>query len=84
MVVLSGGDGNPAWRHFTPGSERSAPIPDLSEIPEIDDISSGNLAWMVFAIRIPGFEYDELSYGALNDRLWSAWAIDLYSAQLVQ
>lgn len=81
MILMIGGDGNPAWRQFVPGDVYEAPIPDLSTIPEIDDISTGFIFWVIYAIQIPGFDYDELSYSFLNDRFWSAWAIDTFTAQ---
>ena len=80
MVLLIGGDGNPAWRHFAPGDVREVPIPDLSTIPEIDDVSGGFLSWVVYAIKIPGFRYDELSYRHLNERYWSHSATDVFTA----
>ena len=73
--------GNPAWRMFLPGSVREAPIPDLSSIAGIDDITTGFLTWAVFAISIPGFDFDEFRYQYLNDRFWSAWAVDFFTAQ---
>ncbi|NCQ61452.1 MAG: hypothetical protein GW913_12405 [Myxococcales bacterium] len=81
MVLMIGGDGNPAWRQFVPGNVHESPIPDLSSIPEIDDISTGFITWVVYAIRIPGFNYDELTYTFLQDRFWSAWALDVFVAQ---
>lgn len=81
VVLMIGGDGNPAWRHFAPGDVREAPIPDLSTIPEIDDISEGFITWVVYAVQIPGFRFDEFSYLYLQDRFWSAWSYDVFTAQ---
>jgi hypothetical protein len=80
QVLIFGGDGNPAWRHFTPGNVREAPIPDLSTIPEISDISPGVITWAVFAVKIPGFVYDEFSYTYLYDAYWSHSSLDLFTA----
>ena len=80
VVLMIGGDGNPAWRHFTPGHIYEAPVPDLSSVPEISDISSGVITWVVFAINIPGFDYNEFSYTYLNDRFWSHDALDYFTA----
>ena len=66
---------------FLPGNVREAPIPDLSGIPEITDIPSGFLTWGVFAVSIPGFDFDEFRYEYLSDRYWDAWAVDFFSAQ---
>lgn len=81
LVLMIGGDGNPAWRMFVPGDQTAAPIPNLSSIPEISDISSGFITWAVYAIAIPGFDFDEVSYADLSQRRWSAWALDIYTAQ---
>ena len=81
VVLMVGGDGNPAWRHFTPGDTREAPIPDLSTVPGIDDISSGFITWVVFSVRSPGFRFDEFRYSDLVDQYWSHWAVDYFLAQ---
>ncbi len=81
IVLMVGGDGNPAWRHFVPGNVHEAPIPDLSMIPEVDDISSGFITWVVYAVKIPGFRFDEFSYAYLNDRFWSHYSQDTFTAQ---
>ena len=80
MVLMIGGDGNPAWRHIVPGSVREAPIPDLSSIDEISDISSGFITWVVYAVKIPGFDFNEFSYSYLSDRYWSHYALDYFTA----
>jgi hypothetical protein len=80
IILMVGGDGNPAWRHFVPGDVYEAPIPDLSSIEEIDDISAGFLTWVVYAVKIPGFDFDEFSYTYLQDRFWSHYAVDYFTA----
>ncbi len=81
MIVMQGGDGNPAWRHIVRGDVHEAPIPDLSSIPGVDDISSGFVYWSIYALRIPGFRFDEFSYTYLQDQYWSASAVDQFTAQ---
>jgi hypothetical protein len=80
IVLMIGGDGNPAWRHFVRGDVYEAPIPDLSTIEGIDDISAGFITWVVYAVKIPGFDFDEFSYTYLQDRFWSHYAIDYFTA----
>lgn len=80
VVIMVGGDGNPAWRMFVPGNVFEAPIPDLSSIPEIEDISSGTIIWAVFSIRVPGFVFDEFRYNYLNDFYWSHGAMNQFFA----
>lgn len=81
VILMVGGDGNPAWRMFVPGNVTEAPIPDLSSIPEIDDISSGYITWVVYAVKIPGFDFNTFSYAHLNDRYWSHYSLDYFLAQ---
>lgn len=81
IVLIVDPTGNPAWRMFLPGNVREAPIPDLSSIEGLDDINPGFLTWAVFAISIPGFDFDEFRYEYLNDRFWSRWAVDYFTAQ---
>lgn len=81
LVLLLGSDGNPAWRQFVPGTQTEAPIPDLGAIPEITDIPTGFVTWVVYAARIPGRDFDELNYADLNEDRWSAWALDVFAAQ---
>jgi hypothetical protein len=84
MVQVLGGDGNPAWRHFVAGDVSRAPVPDLSSIPEVNDIASGSVFWVVYAIRIPGFDFDRFNYTHINQRLWSAWAADQFTVNVSQ
>ena len=81
VILMVGGDGNPAWRMFVPGSVREAPIPDLSTVPGLEDISSGSITWVVYAVKIPGFDFDSFTYAYLNDRYWSHYALDYFLAQ---
>jgi hypothetical protein len=82
VILMVGGDGNPAWRMFVPGSVTEAAIPDLSTIPGLDDISPGYITWVVYAVKIPGFDFDTFSYAYLNDRYWTHYALDYFQAQL--
>lgn len=82
LILMIGGDGNPAWRMFVRGDQHEAPIPDLSTIPGIEDISSGSLFWVVYSITVPGLDFDELTYNYLNEGYWSAYAYNYFFAQL--
>ncbi len=81
LVLLVGGDNNPAWRSFVRGDIYEAPIPDLSSIPEITDIADGFVTWVVYAIDIPGFDFNTVNYGDQAQRRWSAWAVDVFTAR---
>lgn len=80
VVLISGGDGLPAWRLFVPGDQFEAPIPDLSTILSIDDIARGAISWGVYAIKIPSFDYNTFSYQFLNSAYWSHYSVDAFLA----
>jgi hypothetical protein len=82
IVLMVGGDGNPAWRMFLPGDITEAPIPDLSSIPMIEDISGGYITWVVYAITIPGFEFDTFTYNHLNQRYWSHYSYNYFLSEI--
>lgn len=81
VILQNGETGNPEWRAFVPGEQSFATIPNLASIPEINDIENGIIFWAVYAISIPGFDFDTVSYADLNDRLWDAWSFDIYQAR---
>ncbi|MEM9191614.1 MAG: IPT/TIG domain-containing protein [Myxococcota bacterium] len=83
LVLMVGGDGFPAWRHFTPGTTPEAPIPDLSMVPEIEDVARGDITWVVYAINVPGFDFDEFSYTYLSNIYWSKWSDAVFQAQFL-
>jgi len=80
VVLMNGGDGNPAWRQFLPGDVREAPIPDTTALG-VADIARGDVFWQVYAVTIPGFDFDTFSYAYLNDRYWEKSAVDFFTAQ---
>ena len=82
VVLVVGGDGMPAWRMFVRGDTFEAPIPDLSSIPGVPDVAGGNLYWVVYAVRIPSFNFDEFRYTYLNDRYWSQASYNFFTATL--
>jgi hypothetical protein len=90
IVLATGGDGNPAWRHFLPGDVREAPIPDTSRTMTTrtmcgtapPDLASGDLYWQVYAVEIPGFAFESFSYAYLSDRYWSKASTDFFVARV--
>lgn len=80
LLLLTGGDGNPAWRIFLPGNVNEAPIPDLSAIPDLDDLAPGTLYWVLYAVKVPGFDFDEFRYTYLSDAYWSHAALNQFVA----
>ena len=67
-------------RRQAPRAQRG-PRPDLSTVPGLEDISSGFITWVVYAVKIPGFDFDSFTYAYLNDRYWSHYALDYFLAQ---
>jgi hypothetical protein len=82
LILINGGDGHPAWRLFVRGDQFTAPIPDLSSIPMVEDIATGQLDWEIYSITVPGFDYDTMTYNYLNQRYWSAYSFNFFTAQL--
>ncbi len=82
ILLMVGGDGNPAWRMFLPGDVTEAPIPDLSSIPMIEDIAGGYITWVVYAVTIPGFDFDTFTYNHLNQRYWSHYSYNYFLSEL--
>jgi hypothetical protein len=80
IVLMTGGDGNPAWRQFLPGDVREAPIPDTTSLG-VADIAAGDVYWQVYAVTIPGFDFDTFTYSYLSDRYWEKSAVDFFTAQ---
>lgn len=79
-IQIVGGDGNPAWRLFVPADTTEATLPDFSTIPELEDISPGFLTWAVYAVRIPGFRFDRVTYRDLRRSRWVAEASAVFTA----
>jgi hypothetical protein len=82
VIIMVGGDGNPAWQMFVPGDVYEAPLPDFSMVPGLEDISSGTIFWAIFSIKVPGFVFDEFRYSYLNDRYWSHAAVNQFFSTL--
>ena len=66
LVEMIGGDGLPAWTQLVPGSQTESPIPDFSLEDGLTDIPAGVITWQLTAIRIAGFQFDELKYDQLG------------------
>ncbi len=79
IVTIEGGDGYPAWRQIVPGSVRETPIPDLSSIPDLEDIAEGFITWKVRAVRIPSFQYNQFQYDQLSSRRWTHEALNAFT-----
>lgn len=82
VVLMTGGDGQPAWRQFLPGDVREAPIPNttVSATCGAPDYGEGTVQWGVYAIQIPGFDFNTFSYSYLNNQYWTGSAVDFYLA----
>lgn len=81
FIGLVDSNNNPAWRFFVRGDETSAPIPHLAEIPGVDGIADGLVTWFIYAVRIPGFSFDQMTYRDLSRDTWNAWSVDTHTAR---
>jgi hypothetical protein len=81
VIEIVGGDGLPAWMQIVPGTQTESTIPDLSSIEGIDDIAAGIIPWVVRAIRIEDFDYDQFKYNSLSSRFWTHTSVDTFSMQ---
>jgi hypothetical protein len=81
MVDIAGGDGQVAWTEILPGTAREAPIPDLSSIPGQSDITPGFIQWMVTAVKIDQFRYNEFQYTYLSNRYWTHTSRNVFFAR---
>ena len=81
VIEIIGGDNLPAWTQLVPGSLSESTVPDLSSIEELIDIPPGVILWSVRAVRIDGFDFDELKYNQLSPRFWSHTSIDTFTMQ---
>jgi hypothetical protein len=81
VVEIIGGDGLPAWMQIVPGTQTETTIPDLSSVEGIDDIAAGIIPWIVRAIRIEDFDYDQFKYNTLSPRFWTHTSVDTFTMQ---
>jgi hypothetical protein len=82
-VDIFGSDDTLIWTEILPGSTRAVPVPDLSSLPNQTDIAPGFFRWMVTAVRIDDFRYNELDYGTYvsGTRYWTHDAANLFNAR---
>lgn len=79
IITIEDEDGMPQWRQIVPGSIRETPIPDLSTIPNLEDIADGYITWKVRAVRIPTFDYNRFQYDQLSTRRWTHEALNAFT-----
>jgi hypothetical protein len=81
VIEIVGGDGMPAWTQIVPGSQTESPIPDLSGIEGLEDIAPGIIPWVIRAIRLEDFDYDQFKYNSLAARFWTHTSVDTFTMQ---
>jgi hypothetical protein len=83
LVDIFGGDDTLVWTEIMPGSTRAVPLPDLSLIDGQSDIAPGFVRWMVTAVKIDDFRYNELDYSTYvsGTRYWTHDAANLFYAR---
>ncbi|MET0388908.1 MAG: IPT/TIG domain-containing protein [Polyangiales bacterium] len=78
VVDIYGGDGFPVWTEILPGHVREIPIPDLSLVEGYSDIASGYVRWVVTAVKIDDFRYNEFQYTYVTSRYWTHDAANVF------
>jgi hypothetical protein len=83
LVDIFGGDDQLVWTEILPGSTRAVPLPDLSLIDGQTDLAPGFVRWMVTAVKIENFRYNELDYNTYvaGTRYWTHDAANLFYAR---
>jgi len=63
------------WQTFALGTERSFAYPDLSQVPGLRDLPSGQQLYLnITAFRTPGFDFNEFRYNFLSQLYWTAYS----------
>lgn len=83
LVDIFGGDDQLFWTEILPGSTRAVPLPDFSLIEGQNDLAPGFVRWMVTAVKIENFRYNELDYNTYvaGTRYWTHDAANLFIAR---
>jgi hypothetical protein len=83
LVDIFGGDDQLVWTEILPGSTRAVPVPDFSLIEGQNDLAPGFIRWMVTAVKIENFRYNELDYNTYvaGTRYWTHDSANLFIAR---
>ncbi|HET8937576.1 MAG TPA: IPT/TIG domain-containing protein [Polyangiales bacterium] len=83
LVDIFGGDDTLVWTEILPGTTRAVPLPDFSLIEGQSDIAPGFVRWMVTAVKIDHFKYNELDYNTYvsGTRYWTHDSANLFYAR---
>ncbi|MEY4578783.1 MAG: hypothetical protein RL701_3486 [Pseudomonadota bacterium] len=81
IVDVYGGDMLLSWTELLPGHVREVPLPDLSLIKGQTDIAPGFIRWVVTAIKIDDFRFNEFQYTYLSTRYWSHDSANIFFAR---
>lgn len=84
VVDIYGNADNLVWTEILPGAARAVPLPDLSLFDEEEmDLEPGFVRWMVTAVKIDNFKYNELDYGIYvsGSRYWTHDSANLFYAR---
>ncbi len=78
VLVRTYPDGDPFWRLYLPGDVRTFALPDLQGAGTAGGYPGGSMLWHIYAIQIPGLNFDEFTYRYMNERYWTASAAASY------
>ena len=75
----------PVWRFVSRGDVFSVDMPDLRTInatlPDVPPPPE-DLFWAVYSVTVPGVTFDQFTYNQLNQKYWSAHALNFFTIQV--
>jgi hypothetical protein len=74
-------DSSLIWTEILPGNARAVPLPDLSLIEGQTDLPTGFLRWVITAIKMDDFRYNEFQYPYLTPRYWTHDCANIFFAR---
>ena len=81
VVDVFTSDSTLIWTEVLPGDARAVPLPDLSLIEGQTDLPTGFLRWVVTAIKMDDFRYNEFQYPYLASRYWTHDSANIFFAR---
>ncbi|MBV9945268.1 MAG: IPT/TIG domain-containing protein [Myxococcales bacterium] len=74
VVNVTSGNGLVTWTIVAPGNDLRFEVPDLAQVAGVGTLARGPITTNFYAARVPSFSYDNLRYGQISTRAWSAYA----------
>ncbi|MCC6747052.1 MAG: IPT/TIG domain-containing protein [Deltaproteobacteria bacterium] len=78
VTVLMRPDETPVWRVISPGDVTEVKLPDPRTVG-LPEWPAGNLVWLQYLVRLPGFDFNSYNYSHLSSRYWDRWSYDEFA-----